>query len=134
LSPSHDVYPTSGQTPDPQEFIMDTVQLLLDDAVSEDLDGRAITFSYLSEGGPTLDSRTMKRDPRKWMEEYLRVVRSRKVRWQTSREIDPTGGDLVRIWTEDLAGSFLEDDCDFLVWASPDETVGEDFVKFLSRT
>lgn len=113
---------------------MDMVQLLLDDKVSDGLDGSPIKFSYLSDGGPAIDVQTMKREPRKWMEEYLKVLmRGRKVQWQTSREVDSTGGDLVRIWTEDLSGTFLEDDCDFVVWASPDETVGEDFVKFLSR-
>jgi hypothetical protein len=115
------------------DSVDDKVKLLLSDIVSEDMDGNPITFSYLSEGGPAIDTWTMKRQPRKWMEEYLRVVtKGRKVRWQTSREVDHTGGDLVRIWTEDLAGSWLEDDCDFLVWASPDGTVGEDFVKFLT--
>lgn len=112
---------------------MDTVQLLLDETVSEDM-GQPVTLSYLTEGGPALEARTMKKPIRTWLREYLTIVMAgSKVRWQTSREVDPTGGDLVRIWTEDLKGTSLEDDCDFLVWSGPDDTIGEDFVRFLSR-
>lgn len=97
------------------------------------IDGEPVTLSYLEEGGPGDGTWTMRKPLRQWLAEYLKVVQERGVQWQTSKEIDETGGDLVRIWTEDLVGTPLEDDCDFVVWQTPDDTVGEDFVKFLSR-
>jgi hypothetical protein len=108
---------------------MTDVELLLNETVTETGDGDALTISYLAEGGPF----TMKREPAQWLSEYLAVVKTQNVQWQTSKEIDETGGDLVRIWTEDLADTSLADDCDFVVWADPDATLGEDFVRFLSR-
>lgn len=108
------------------------VDLLLKDTVSES-DGEPITLSYLKDGGPGETTRTMRKPLRKWLEEYIAVVKTRNVQWQTTKEVDPSGGDLVRIWTEDLKGTSLEDDCDFIVWQMPDDTIGEDFVKFLSR-
>lgn len=97
------------------------------------IDDEPVSLSYLEEGGPGEETRTMRKPIRQWLTEYLKVVQERGVQWQTSKEIDETGGDLVRIWTEDLVGTPLEDDCDFVVWQTPDDTVGEDFVKFLSR-
>lgn len=105
----------------------DKVNLLLSDIVSEDMDGDPIRFRYLKEQG------NLGMPPRRWLGEYLKIVESGiSVRWQTSREVDPTGGDEVRIWTEDLKGTSLEKVWDFLVWDYPDGTVGEDFVKFIS--
>lgn len=108
------------------------VDLLLNETVSES-DGEPITLSYLKDGGPGETTRTMRKPVRQWLEEYIAVKARKVVRWQTTKEVDPSGGDLVRIWTEDLVGTPLSDDCDFLVWQMPDDTIGEDFVKFLSR-
>ena len=98
--------------------------------------------SYLAEGEHSLNiaylkdsayaERTMKRSLRGWIKEYLTIKAKRKVKWRSRKKIDPTGGDLVRIWTEDLKGTSLESDCDFLVWAFPEDTVGRDFSRFLS--
>lgn len=116
-----------------EEALGDTmVDLLLKDTVGES-DGEPITLAYLKDGGPGEETRTMRTPLRKWLAEYIAVARERKVLWQTSKEVDSTGGDLVRIWTADLAGTSLADDCDFVVWQMPDDTIGEDFVKFLSR-
>lgn len=113
---------------------MNMTNLLLDEIVTES-DGSSITLSYLKEGGLGSELRTMKKSLRRWVQEYLTIVMAgTTVRWNTSKEVDPTGGDRVRIWTEDLKGTSLEDDCDFIVWQMPDDTVGEDFIKFLSRT
>jgi hypothetical protein len=109
------------------------INKLLEETVSLDLDDEPVTVAYLEEGGPGEETRTMRTPIRKWLVEYLAIARERNVRWHTTKEADSTGGDLVRIWTEDLAGTSLADDCDFLVWADPDATLGEDFVKFLSR-
>lgn len=97
------------------------------------LDDEPVGFVYLQEGGPGSEVRTMKREPEEWIAEYLPIAKERQVRWQTSKEIDETGGDLVRIWTDDLEDTSLADDCDFVVWADPDATIGEDFVRFLSE-
>jgi hypothetical protein len=105
---------------------------LIKATVTENGDGEALTISYLAEGGEG-ETILMKREPIQWLAEYMGIVQTRNVQWQTSQEIDETGGDLVRIWTEDLAGTSLADDCDFTVWSMPDDTVGEDFVNFLSR-
>lgn len=108
-------------------LVSDKVKLLLSEIVSEDVDGDPIRFRYLKVQG------NLNVPPRRWLGEYLKIVESGvSVRWQTSREVDPNGGDEVRIWTEDLKGTTLEKDCDFLVWDYPDGTVGEDFVDFLS--
>lgn len=108
-------------------------QFLIDEVVSES-DDEPVTLAYLAEGGPVAEARTMKKPLRRWVQEYLAVLLAgTKVRWHTTKEVDPTGGDIVRIWTDDLQGTSLEDDCDFLVWQMPDDTIGEDFVKFLSR-
>jgi len=112
---------------------MTDIELLLNETVTETGDGDALKISYLAEGGPGAATLTMKREPAQWLSEYLAVVKTRTVQWQTSKEMDETGGDLVRIWTEDLDDTSLADDCDFVVWAEPDATIGEDFVKFLSR-
>lgn len=105
----------------------DKVQLLLSDIVSEDIDGDPIRFRYLKQQG------NLNMTPRRWLGEYLKIMQSGVVvRWQTSREVDPTGGDEVRIWTEDLNGTSLNKECDFTVWDYPDGTLGEDFVKFLT--
>jgi hypothetical protein len=109
---------------------MTDLELLLDETVTETGDGEPLTLSYLVDGGP----RTMKKPLRRWLQEYLLIrLTGHKVGWLTSTEVDETGGDLVRIWTNDLADTSLADDCDFLVWQMPDDTVGEDFVKLLSR-
>lgn len=97
------------------------------------LDDEPVYLSYLKEGGPGETVRTMRKPLEKWLAEYIRVVKTRKVQWMTTKEVDPSGGDLVRIWTTDLAGTSLADDCDFIVWQMPDDTLGEDFVRFLSR-
>lgn len=97
------------------------------------LEDGPVTFRYLKEGGPGEAIRVMQKDPAAWMAEYLTISKTRNVRWQTGREIDSTGGDLVRIWTEDLKGTPLQHDCDFVVWSDPDSEIGEDFVDFFSR-
>jgi len=89
-----------------------------------------ITLSYLWDD--PYGERLMKRKPRRWAAEYMEILKKRKVKWRTSKKVDPTGGDQVRIWTEDLKGTALADDCDFSVWAMPDDTLGRDFKKFLS--
>jgi hypothetical protein len=111
---------------------MTDIELLLNETVSH-LESGPVTLAYLQEGGLVAELQTMLREPEEWLEEYLAIVKTRNVQWQTSKEIDETGGDIVRIWTEDLADTSLADDCDFVVWADPDATLGEDFVRFLSR-
>lgn len=109
------------------DSVDDKVKLLLSDIVGEDMEDNPIRFRYLKQQG------NLNMSPRRWLGEYLKIVQAGVcVRWQTSREVDPTGGDEVRIWTEDLEGTSLEDHCDFQVWDYPDGTVGEDFVKFLT--
>lgn len=89
-----------------------------------------ITLEYLY--NDCYGERLMKRKPRRWAADYMEILKKRRVTWKTRKKVDPSGGDQVRIWTEDLKGTPLANDCDFVVWAMPDDTLGRDFKKFLS--
>lgn len=105
------------------------ISRILDEIVTESEMDLEVTLSYLNDA--TYAERPMKKPVRRWLKEYLEIAKKRKVKWKTRKSVDPTGGDQVRIWTEDLKGTILAEDCDFSVWQMPDDTLGRDFVKFL---
>lgn len=108
---------------------MKTINDILKHEVSS-IDDDPITIDYLK--NCAYSDRLMTRSLRGWLKEYLAIKAKRQVAWRSRKKVDPTGGDLVRIWTEDLKGTKLEDDCDFVVWQMPDDTVGKDFARFLT--
>lgn len=109
---------------------MNTISDILKRAISVDLDDEPVTLGYVKDGPA---EQPMIRSLRGWLKDYLSIKAKRKVKWKSRKKIDPNGGDLVRIWTEDLKGTVLEDDCDWIVWQTPDDTIGRDIAKFLSN-